>query len=68
MLSTYDIVALHCSVMILLYMTFLLEILPFVMRYHEITLRYCNMINDAKNIAIHKYSGPGFSPTGLRRK
>ena len=36
--------------------------------YHDITLWYCDMIYDAKNIAIHKYSGPGFGPTELGRK
>ena len=36
--------------------------------YHDITLWYCDMIYDAKNIAIHKYSGPAFGPTELGRK
>ena len=36
--------------------------------YHDITLWYCDMIYVAKNIAIHKYSGPGFGPTELEPK
>ena len=44
MLSKYDIVTLHCSIMILLY--------DFVISNFAITLWYCNMIYDAKNIAF----------------
>ena len=44
------------------------EILRCMIWYHDITLWYCDMIYDEKNIAIHKYSGPGFGPTELGRK
>ena len=70
MLSKYDIVALHCSIMILLY-DFVIRILRCMIWYHDITLWYCDMIYDvpiAIHIAIHNYSGPGFGPTELGRK
>ena len=67
MLSKYDIVALHCSIMILLY-DFVIRNFALHKWYHDITLWYYDMIYHAKNIAIHKYSGPGFGLTELGRK